>query len=270
MAIDAASGDKAGEQYWNRVWQNTAPSSGRLSNHVNRAICDYLRKRVFTQPTRGLRLLELGCANSSMLPLFAREFGFEVAGIDRSPTGCEQASEVLRDASIAGDIVCGDFFEPPDRLLGAYDVVWSFGVIEHFHDTAGVVSSFVRYLRPGGWLLTMVPNMAGSVGAVLALLNRPVYDIHVILDREAVLRAHQAAGLEVIDCEYFLSTNYGVCLALGGIEPGSFEYRLKKSIILALVGTSVAIWSIEDFLDRRIPPNRLTSPYIVCATRLAS
>jgi hypothetical protein len=155
-------------------------------------------------------------------------------------------------------------------MLRNYDFVWSAGVIEHFEDTVGGLSSFVKFLKPGGLLLTMVPNMAGSIGILLSRLNKKVFDTHVVLNREELHRAHQSAGLQVIECDYFMSTNFGVCLAFDGIVPSSLEHRIKKSLVLALVGISLLVWKVEDLLKARVPANPLTSPYIICAAQLDS
>jgi 2-polyprenyl-3-methyl-5-hydroxy-6-metoxy-1,4-benzoquinol methylase len=259
--------NKSSRSYWDSVWQSSSTSGGRMAGYVNGRICDYLYKRAFTAPTAGSRLLELGCGGSSMLPHFAARFGFQVSGIDYSELGCEQARQALSKAGVSGEIACADFFAPPPELLDSFDVVWSNGVIEHFADTASVVRHFAQFLKPGGLLLTVVPNMAGAVGLLLSKLNRRVYDMHVILDREAVRRAHVAAGLTVTDCDYLMTVNFGVCYCLDGIRIGSIEYYLKKSAIFGLLAGTLAVWTLEDMAGKRLPSNSFSSPYIVCAAR---
>jgi 2-polyprenyl-3-methyl-5-hydroxy-6-metoxy-1,4-benzoquinol methylase len=43
---------------------------------------------------------------------------------------------MLRKAGVVGQVYCCDFFAPPGDLIGTFDVVISFGVAEHFQDTA--------------------------------------------------------------------------------------------------------------------------------------
>jgi len=58
--------------------------------------------------------------------------------------------------------------DPPDHLLGAYDFGVSFGVAEHFEDTAECLAAFRRFLKPSGILFTAIPNLAGLLGSAEA------------------------------------------------------------------------------------------------------
>ena len=49
-------------------------------------------------------------------------------------------------------IVCSDFFHAPPEMLGAYDVVASFGVVEHFTDTETVIEGRVCGKHSGEFL----------------------------------------------------------------------------------------------------------------------
>lgn len=52
--------------------------------------------------------LEIGCARSRWLPYFAKEFGFEVSGIDYSEVGSQQATQILFNEGVQGNIVFAD------------------------------------------------------------------------------------------------------------------------------------------------------------------
>jgi len=263
--------DKAGREYWNNAWQGSAvpgpidPVDPSPRNWVNRRFHREFRRLFGESPKPGLRLLELGCAQSRWLPYFAREFGFSITGLDYSPIGCEMARSVLAGSGVAGEIVCADFFAPPDVLRGAFDVVVSFGVAEHFDDTAACIRAFASFLKPGGLLFTNIPNMCGLVGSLQRLLNRPVYDIHQILDRAALRSAHEAAGLEVISCEYFIFNNFGVC-SLNGLRSDGVSWFIKKSLTGALGRISMLAGFIEE-RTRDLRPGRFASANVNCIAR---
>jgi hypothetical protein len=162
-------------------------------------------------------------------------------------------------------VTCADLFAPPDALLGRFDVVTSFGVVEHFDDTAGCVRALARMLRPGGMVLTEVPNMAGGVGAIQRALDRAVYDMHVPLDAEALATAHRDAGLVDVSSEYLVFASSGV---LNADElPPSIAKSAKRALILRpLAALSLGIWCLES-AGVRLPPNRWTSPYVLCTGR---
>lgn len=56
------------------------------------------------------------------------------------------------------------FFSPPASMLGKFDVVVTFGVVEHFIDTRACLDAMSQFLKPGGLLVTSIPNLAGWIG----------------------------------------------------------------------------------------------------------
>ncbi len=261
--------DKAGKAYWNqnwRTWENTLPTAvdphvRSLDNYLNRKFHACFRKAVSSVDTSDQKLLEIGCARSAWLPYFAKEFGFKVYGIDYSDIGCLQATQVLENEGVEGQIVHADFFSPPEHMLGNFDLVWSLGVLEHFEDTVACVLAFSRFLKPSGLMITIIPNLSGALGLIQKTINRSAFDIHVPLDRSGLEEAHSGSGLEVISCAYFLFAGLTVINIENwrGIPFFNVAVRLRSWI-------TKAMWIAE----RTIPllrPNRWTSPYIVCIAR---
>jgi 2-polyprenyl-3-methyl-5-hydroxy-6-metoxy-1,4-benzoquinol methylase len=261
--------DYAGVSYWDRVWKGsrggalTDPCARGIRNHVFRRFhilfSEVLRTAGAVYP--GSRLIEIGCAQSFWLPYFHRQLGFQVSGLDYSEVGCHSAREILEANGVPGEIVNGDLFGPPSHMLGAFDVVFSMGLVEHFADTTGCVGALSRFLRPGGVMVTTIPNMVGATGTLQKLVNRAVYDIHVPLDREGLRRAHEGAALDVLHCEYFIFANAGV-LNIGGAPAP----RVAKFVTRVLYLASLVVWTIEGDAGR-LPVNRLTSPYVICVAR---
>src|SRR3982751_593399 len=100
--------DKAGKEFWDAAWaarhvpaQIEALQHG-ANRYVHRRFDGFFRRLFSGVETDQSRLLEIGCARSLWLPYFAREFGFEVAGIDYSEIGCEQEREILSRAGVEG------------------------------------------------------------------------------------------------------------------------------------------------------------------------
>jgi 2-polyprenyl-3-methyl-5-hydroxy-6-metoxy-1,4-benzoquinol methylase len=266
MQLNDQNEDKAGKAYWNKAERNMnvefrafTPQSG-VRGFGRRMKCN-----VFEKIFRGVvgsdkKLLELGCGGSAYLPYFARRFGFTVYGIDYSERGCDLAREMCDANAVTAQIFCTDFFEAPSELLGQFDVVVSFGVVEHFTDTATTLSRFAEFLRPGGLMLTIVPNMSGLCGACQKFFSRDIFAIHEVIDTERFRKSHEDAGLTIIENEYFMFTNFGV------INPGNNPSLLKRLIFLALKGTTGLVWAMESVLGP-MPPNRFSSPYVMCVAR---
>ena len=266
--------DKAGKKYWDDSWAASKlpeainPADMSLDNYVSRRFHGLFVNLFDGLQTRSLRLLEVGCAKSTWLPYFAKEFGFEVCGLDYSPIGCEMATQITRLNKVDAKIFCADLFAPPLDMLGQFDVVVSFGVVEHFDDTSACLNSVSAFLKPGGIIITSIPNMTGLIGSIQKAVNKPVYNIHQLIDSIMLSDAHKLAGLEVLNCNYFIFTSFGVA-NLEGISVNSFYGYSKKIIIGVMARISKLVWLIESKLGF-LPPNKTFSPYIYCVARKAS
>jgi 2-polyprenyl-3-methyl-5-hydroxy-6-metoxy-1,4-benzoquinol methylase len=263
--------DRVGKSHWDHEWESSPllnafdPHVSGIANYVNRKYHDYFNRTFSGMVTYGKQLLEVGCARSQWLPYFAKEFGFKVAGIDYSEIGCTMAKEILSNAGVTGEVINADFFKPPENMLQAYDVVVSFGVIEHFEDTTAAVIAISRFLKPDGFMISLIPNMNGMVGFVQKIINRSLYRMHVPLDREQFAEAHRLAALEVQNWEYFIYFHFGVC-SVTGIPPKSLEWILKKSFVAFLVRLQRLVWALGDYVIP-LKPGRMTSAYIICVAQ---
>ena len=258
------NGNKTDKSYWDHVWETTPlphsirPYARDIKWHTIWKFHEYFRSIFSTMATQGKRFLEIGCARSVWLPYFANEFGFKVYGIDYSEIGCQQAIQLLSNEGVAGEIVSADFFSPPESMVGVFDVAISFGVVEHFQNTAECISAFSKFLKPGGLLITNIPNMVGLNGLIQKILNRYIFDIHVPLNINTLAHAHQINGLRMISCNYFLFVNLGV-LNIENLQGSMFYTGIAR--LRSLINKAVWIW------ERAIPvlkPNRWSSPYINC------
>lgn len=259
--------DLAGKAHWDQMWAQEAfppdvdPHSVSLWGHRDRRLHEAIAGALRGRP-RGLRLVELGCARSAWLPYFAREFGCDVNGLDYSELGAQQTAQRLRDVGIAGEVRCADLFDPPPAWVSGFDLVTWFGVAEHFQDTTAAIRAAATLLKPGGLMLTEIPNMAGINGWLQWAFNQPVYDIHVPLTAEALARHHAAAGLNVVSAEYVVPFDFGVV----DIDelPDGLERRIKDRVLFLLRLFGGCTW----WLDRRLGPVRpgvLTGAFIVVA-----
>lgn len=259
--------DKAGKDYWDNSWTaKKIPSSAKpdkkgLENYITKVFHRYFIKSLEGIETKDKRLLEIGCARSIWLPYFSKEFGFKIEGIDYSENGCEQSREILVNEGVEGNITCSDFFNPPKDMLGKYDVVVSFGVAEHFEDTAKCIKAFSEFLKPGGIIITEIPNLAGLMGTIQKKVGPLIYNIHVPLDRFDLVNAHKINSLEILNSDYLMFLNLGILI----IDKWKEKYYYK--FLLRLISWISKLFLI---LEKTIPifkPNRYSSPYIICSAK---
>lgn len=234
----------------------------RLRNYVVWRLHS-LFSQLLGKDSSGQELLELGCGSSPWMSYFAAEYGVRVSGIDYSKPGCEVARQLLKEKGIEGQIHCIDLFgHEADALTEQYDLVYSSGLVEHFDDTAAIIQRASRFLKPGGKIITIVPNMRGVNGWIQKHINRPIFDIHVPLTDQDLRRAHQSAGLNVMQSRYFLPMNFGI-LNLNGLKSSGVIYFLKRVFLAVLVRLGFISWFIDMKLIH-LPSSRTFSPLVVC------
>ena len=247
------------QSYWDDSWKLVEvpdpvdPSNDAPENRLQRALHVQYKRALGERCEPGARLIEIGCGGSRWLPYFRRTFGYEISGIDYSVAGLRLSQRILEKANLSGTLVQGDLFEPPDEMIERFDVVTSFGVIEHFDRTARAVEACARYLRPGGIMITEVPTMRGLYGLMYRLLWPSVYRVHVPQSAKSMAKAHAAAGLHVTHCSYVLGL------------PAVLTRPSKDTSVLRRL--AFALSSGFSWLERRglsVPPNILTSPYVLC------
>ncbi|MDE2236099.1 MAG: class I SAM-dependent methyltransferase [Gammaproteobacteria bacterium] len=262
--------DKAGKDHWNTNWADTPlpppinPDEQSAGNHIIRNF-HALFKELFSGICTGKKLLEIGCARSVWLPYFAKHYGFDVSGIDYSKLGCQQAIATLNRESISGNVVCCDFHFPPAAFIEEFDVVVSFGVVEHYSNTKECIESISKYVRPGGRLITIIPNMTGIMGYLQKYIDISVYRLHVPLSAKQLKTAHEKCGLVVEDCKYFMSTNFGV-LNTSRIKQPDLLSRFKTQLAINLSRASRMIGALEN-RTLHLPAMFFLAPYIVCVCR---
>jgi len=214
----------------------------------------------------GSRVLELGCGRSPWLPFLARHVGCRVTGIDIEPHAAELARANLRGAGASGEIVCGDAFKPRDHdgLLERFDLVYSMGVMEHYADVVERLSVLAAYLRPGGRIVTTVPNLQGVNWLMQRLGDLRTLRAHVVYDTQALVEVHEAAGYRTMASGYVGFFDGHVTSAAG--TTSDFRRGLHRCVCRALGRCSKAWMRLTG--GRATPELSWAAPHVFFAGRL--
>jgi 2-polyprenyl-3-methyl-5-hydroxy-6-metoxy-1,4-benzoquinol methylase len=263
-------GEKTDLSYWESQWREKKLSTSCTINVDNYSLKHFASRkfhRLFSgilNDRKGERLIEIGCGGSLWLPYFASFFDMEITGIDYSPTGCNRAREILKSLNIQGAIIETDLFRPPAEIVEAFDVLVSFGVVEHFLDPSVCICACCKFLRQGGMMITVIPNMTGLVGKIQNRISPVVFNLHVPLEKGDLEEAHKSSGLRVLFCDYFMFFN----LSVVNMESWKKSHPLAGKLVWeVLKGFTGAMWAMESVLPFLLKPNRYTSPHIVCVAQ---
>ena len=143
-------------------------------------------------------ILEVGCGNSKWLPYLAKKRSLSVFGLDYSEEGCELVRRLLKAEKIDGTIFCQDMFTAQPSDIGQFDFVYSLGVVEHFSDLKNALSQLMKFVKPGGVLLTEVPNMHSLHGLLVCLYQPELFAKHRLIGKKELHDAHTALGIKEV------------------------------------------------------------------------
>ena len=133
-----------------------------------------------------------------------------------------------------------------------YDLVTSFGLIEHFSDTASIIKTHLQFLKTGGTLFITLPNFTGVNGWVQKSFDKENYDKHYINCMNPAFLAETCRQLGLKEVESYYHGKFTVWL-----ENKSEQSAIAKSIVKA-------IWVTGKVFTKIIPiESKALSPYIV-------
>ncbi|MGB6451679.1 MAG: class I SAM-dependent methyltransferase [Steroidobacteraceae bacterium] len=213
---------------------------------------------------KGKVILELGAGDSDILLILSRRWGSvsRFVGLDYSDTGCTSLSRRANAVGVDVSVVQADMFCAPKDLTHKFDIVYSVGLVEHFAQLESVLACKRRFLKPGGVILTVIPNMSGLIGKLAKRFNKAVYDIHNPHNMRSFLDGHARAGLEVVRSGYLCSTNFGVlsaCFEASGAPGWKFYVFLSR--------LSKASWLFESKITE-LPKTAFLSPYLYAVSHV--
>ncbi len=129
-----------------------------------------------------------------------------------------------------------------------YDIVCSFGFIEHFENTKDIINKHVELLKEGGNLLITLPNFRGINGWVQRKFDRGNYDVHFIecMDIDLLKKICLELNLKNISVDYF-----------GKPAIWLENYDRKTKLLQASILLSNKLGKIVPFKK-----NKILAPYI--------
>jgi 2-polyprenyl-3-methyl-5-hydroxy-6-metoxy-1,4-benzoquinol methylase len=199
-------------------------------------------------------IFEVGCYPGGFLIYLSTHFDSVANGIDITPDIDIQLPVFLTTyGAKVGNITQGDFFHfSPDRQ---FDVVCSFGFIEHFFDYRSVIRRHITLVRPGGIVFLSCPNF-----------RRLQFLLHWLFDREN-LKRHVVEAMNLRSWKQVLTESGMEVLEMGYHRTFDFWVESHNN-------SRIAAWCVRWIkrlaaaIDKRVTwPNPFLSPFMFCVAR---
>jgi len=158
------------------------------------------------------------------------------------------AANKLQENDIA--VIEGDLFkyEPQQQ----YDLVLSCGLIEHFHDTKGIIEKHLHFLKPGGTLFITLPNFTGVNGWVQRKFDMDNYNKHNISSMDPQMLAQYCSELGLKNVQSYYNGKFSIWLE---------NMRQQSGLTKAFLKT---LWLTGKVATKIVPvESKALSPYIV-------
>ena len=144
----------AGETTWDPVWEQLFQSR-EWGKYPPEHVIRFIARNFHGYTDRGsVSLLEIGCGPGANVWFMARE-GFEVCGIDGSPTAIQSARQRLNGEGLNADLRVGDFVQLPwgdDTFDGVVENVSLYA--NPWASIQRAVNEVRRVLKPGAPFLS--------------------------------------------------------------------------------------------------------------------
>lgn len=233
------------KEYWDKEW------SVEDRTNYNKFIFSNLLVKFLPFGHHTKQFIEIGCAPGSIMTYFHHEMGYEVSGVDYSSK--EIIDSYLQSQGIQNyHLYFGDFNQM--EINERFDVVSSFGLIEHFNNYSEIIDKHKQLVNPGGYLVLEMPNLRFFNWLMYRLLNPKLLRMHnlKVMSKNALKQAVADNEFEILFNNYYKSC----FLFYNEDNPELDRYPFFKKLFIGMKRT-LSFLRLEDV------PNRYFSPYMV-------
>jgi len=198
------------------------------------------------------RIFEMGCGGSHLLARSAM-LGWEVGGIDFNNKALALISDYLALRNYENrNILFGDIFSYDySELEDYYDILVSYGFLEHFTDPHLILSKWKNILAEKGMVISIIPNLY-SVNALLMKKFDPVFwSQHIPYSPTDMDQFHTDAGLVPLRKAQYLG-HYDILMLI----PWSKIQQKINNIIVFKIIKYMAYYGVERLL-RILPASNM-------------
>jgi 2-polyprenyl-3-methyl-5-hydroxy-6-metoxy-1,4-benzoquinol methylase len=229
------SNDLTTSASWDEQWvhANQSPLYKRLRWLIVRksfkSVCGQIDALKYTNP----KVLEIGCAPGTFLEyMYDFRPQYQLSGLDYAVQGVELTRKRLQMQGVPAHVFQSDLrhFAPEET----YEVVLSWGLVEHFKDPVSIIKHHARLAADGGLVVIVIPNYAPKpVRFFIQRFDPQALHSHNLnlMNQEVLYNAFMQAGLQQIQTFSVGGPQFRATCAISSLS--SRIYR-----------TSVRVWNI--------------------------
>ncbi len=243
---------------------NGAAPSLTLNQAYEKFFWGDLLPRLLKDLVPGGRLIELGSAPGRYAVMLSKMSKYEPFGVEYTESGAKLNKRTFEHFGINPANVFHDSFLSPNFISqhqNSFDVVSSFGLIEHFDDPKGAVKAHLELLKTGGTLVVSVPNYLGWNGFWLKIMDPKLADGHNfdVMKLTNFKSMFENSGLDI----QYLGMAARYHYFFNGKQTG-----LRRFIQLLHVNAEPIIHKVLSLASKFINvETRFFSPYLLCVAR---
>ena len=225
------------------------------------ATCSFRQQaRILAAEFRGRKretILELGVYPGQILAYLAREHDLRATGLEYVSKQAAAVRAAFPEVEvIEGDLFCDDWRDGSRQ----WDIVCSFGLVEHWADPRAAIKRQLRFVAPGGCCIIAIPNHSGPYGAIMKWIDPDMYSRHSGISCSQLELSFRDVAGDVWAISY-CSTLEGA----GFWNCGAAEWvAQRRPAVRWLLSKSLAVW--HRFVTP-IPVPRLFRPNVMLVAR---
>lgn len=192
-------------------------------------LCDYLIAN-FIPKYKGKTgnkpiICEIGSGDGKLVKKIGKMMGYEPFGIEYS----KEAAELSKRNGVK--VLYGNAFKESNinKLRNKFDVVFSYGFIEHIIPPEKAIKIHIDMLKPGGYLIVQIPRFKGFNFLRLKIFRPDLIKNHNldIMNEDVLEKLCSTKEIEKIYCK-----NYGTFKLRLPMENKNLKYYILKGICL--------------------------------------
>lgn len=200
------------------------PKTG-IFNSYDIYLCDSILYRYLPHVTSASRkkstICEIGSGDGKLVKKIANMLGYTAYGIEFAKKGAMQGK------TIGVDTMIGDAFSPAvlKKYKHYFDVVFSYGFIEHIYPPEKAVKLHLDLAKPGGYVVIQIPRFRGFNYWKVKFFRSELLPLHnlSIMNADVLSKICSSKGMKTIFC-----ANYGTVKLRLPMDKKNFRYYLLK------------------------------------------